>query len=234
MISERINQLLQSGSTKEQVYQQLLTEGYLLSEIEKNFSHATSKKKILSNPTFYSWLLAGFGAVLTGLGFISIVAANWEFIPDPLKLVLVSLVMMLFYLGAVIAQKRTNIIWLSNILYLVGGLVYGADIFLVSQIYNLPIQWQDGFLYWFIGVLFLALARNSYILAFTSVIIFYISSPLFFDPIYFGFSFAPQFSEAHSFFVLSAALVSVLLASYLYKQKTTESFRKLQNQFPLV
>ena len=94
------------------------------------------------------------GSLLVGAGVILFLAANWKAIPATVKLATV--------IGAVVASygagyhlqfRRGDYPWLGQSLILLGGLLYGAGIWLVAQIFHLSSHWPVGFLLWGAGLL---------------------------------------------------------------------------------
>lgn len=123
----------------------------------------------------HNWSLSNIigivGGILFGVGIISLVASNWDTIPNFVKLALiivlfVSLQCTGFWLKE---YKKMSVIGLSVII--AGLLSYGAGIFLIGQIYNLKIEWSDGFLYWFLGCGLVAYLFNSKMIKYLSAII---------------------------------------------------------------
>jgi uncharacterized membrane protein len=117
--------------------------------------------------------------------------------------------------------------WLSELLLLVGVLVFGADLFLLSQIYNLPIHWQDGFLYWFSGASLMALSKNYKIISFASIAILLVGLPVLIPKYLFQlFRQASEFSNELSLVAISLSLGISLVASWKFKKAKEISFQK--------
>jgi uncharacterized membrane protein len=102
-------------------------------------------------------ILAGFGAVVTGLGVILLLAANWDTISDMMKTVLIIGATGITYAaGYYWSYQNTNYPKTGQALFLLGSMLYGAAIFLLGQIYNLGGTFADAFLIWAIPTLLLA------------------------------------------------------------------------------
>lgn len=117
----------------------------------------------VTNPTKRSFLsgLLFFGALLIGCGVISFVAANWQAIPTGAKVTLLLSAMWGtqgygFYLWRVRAQSA-----LGHSLILLGSLIYGANIGLFGQIFQLQGELYQALLLWGVGVLAVAYALPS-------------------------------------------------------------------------
>jgi uncharacterized membrane protein len=94
-------------------------------------------------------VLATIGAVAIGIGVILFFAANWDGIPKPGRLVvlLVGLVATL-YGGEALRARYPRV---GEAVTFIGGLLFGAAIFLVGQMYNLEDHAGAGFLLWAAG-----------------------------------------------------------------------------------
>lgn len=94
------------------------------------------------------------GSILIGTGILSFVASNWAEIGKPVKF--------LFVLGLFISCNvagywmERNFPKTARSLYYLGGLVYGAGIFLIGQMFHFGGEFQDAFLWWSLGILPLA------------------------------------------------------------------------------
>ncbi len=93
----------------------------------------------------FSGLIAILGAVLLGLGTLSFVAANWEAIPRPIRLLLLMLALggahglaaHLWTQGRILAAEASM---------LLAGLVFAASIALIGQSYHLSGEFSDAVL----------------------------------------------------------------------------------------
>jgi len=102
------------------------------------------------------------GALLVGGGVISFVAWNWDDIPDAAKLVLIGVAMVSAHVVGYRLWKSPGS-WprLGHALVLVGTLIYGANIGLVAQIYNIHSDWYAGWGLWALGAAIAAWALRS-------------------------------------------------------------------------
>ena len=102
------------------------------------------------------------GACLIGGGAISFVASRWEEIPIPLKMALLFSTLLAFevagfYLWKVSGSRRK----LGEALVVLGGLVFGANVVLIAQIFNLHGEPYGAFGIWAIGTGVIAYATMS-------------------------------------------------------------------------
>jgi uncharacterized membrane protein len=104
-------------------------------------------------------ILMGLGAILVGLGAITFVAANWQAWSRSLKIVLllslfVSVNATGFYLWRRVDHRRAHT--LGQGLLLLGALILGANLSLLSQMFHQSGNFYHLLLVWGIGVLAMA------------------------------------------------------------------------------
>jgi uncharacterized membrane protein len=108
-------------------------------------------------------LLVSLGFLFIGLAIITLVGANWDDIPRAVRAgALVSLVLAANLTGLDRfrrSRRRAAAGW-----FFLGGLCYGAAIMLIAQIYHLGEHYPDGILWWWVGILPLALLLDSRLL----------------------------------------------------------------------
>lgn len=96
-------------------------------------------------------IILTIGAVLIGLGIISFIASNWNYITETTK---VSVIIGLYIASNIASFKlehkytKTS----KSFLYL-GIFIYGAGIFLIGQIFNYGGHFSKAFLFWGIGII---------------------------------------------------------------------------------
>jgi uncharacterized membrane protein len=94
------------------------------------------------------------GAILLGAGVILFFAANWPKIAAPVKVgALLSAVLACYGAGYYLQFKRTDYPRLGQSLIFLGGLLYGASVWLIAQIFHLDSHYPNGFLFWGAGLL---------------------------------------------------------------------------------
>ncbi len=117
--------------------------------------------------------LAVIGALAAGLGVILFFAANWDAIPRPARVVLLLAALLGAYGGGYVLRfvRRTRPAVGAALLFL-GGILFGATIFLVGQMYHVQAHDPLAFLVWTAGVAPTAVALRSRALATLSVLTF--------------------------------------------------------------
>jgi len=109
-------------------------------------------------------LLTIFGSVLMGLGVLLFVGSNWQQLTPFAKLAIIIAAIAVSNLsGMYFANKEYS--RLGQSLYLLGGLIYGAGIWLVAQTYQLDLDWALGLTLWSAGLIPMALLVRSVPLA---------------------------------------------------------------------
>ncbi|WP_034302403.1 DUF2157 domain-containing protein [Bacillus cihuensis] len=129
---------------------------------------------------FISILLA-IGAILLGLGVLTFVASNWMYFNKGVKLLII--------IVCLIGVNYAGVKWQSRFpktarsLHYVGILIFGAGIFLIEQMFNISINFNNSFLFWAIGTVFIGYyLKDIVILLFTSVLLFiYLNGSIFLD-----------------------------------------------------
>lgn len=116
-------------------------------------------------------ILTVLGSVLIGLGILIFIAANWQDIPQLLRLCLVIVIMVSFYAGGTVMHERGNKT-AGTALLGIGLLSFGANIFLIAQMYHLTSSSTASFIIWSIaGLALLYLYGSRYIFILTAVIL---------------------------------------------------------------
>lgn len=108
------------------------------------------------------WVIASVGAVLVGLGFLLVVANNWEAIGDFWKLMII-VGATAAALVASIMTESVNRYTSKGLLYL-SVLIYGSGIFLVVDAYELGLYDSVSFFLWALGALALSVWKRDIIL----------------------------------------------------------------------
>ncbi|MBC8120486.1 MAG: DUF2157 domain-containing protein, partial [Gemmatimonadaceae bacterium] len=106
-------------------------------------------------------VLVFFGVLLVGLGVLSFVAANWEFIPTALKVALLLGAMWGAQGSGFYLERSGRSPALGHGLIVLGSLLYGANIGLFGQIFQLQGELHQALFLWGIGVLAVAYALPS-------------------------------------------------------------------------
>lgn len=142
-----------------------IQKGIVTEETAKQLSSAYELDNLKHESTrLLSSVIFTIGTLLLGGGLISFVAANWEVIPTPIKLALLfSALLGLHTVGFWLWHSKS---WrrLGHALIFCGCLVFGANIGLVAQIFQISSNWYGGFGAWALGSLVMAWAVRSWII----------------------------------------------------------------------
>jgi uncharacterized membrane protein len=107
-----------------------------------------------------------FGSVLIGLGVLLFVGSNWEKLSAFFKLALIiSAIAAANFGGWHFSIKDNSRPKVGNSLFLLGGLLYGAGIWLVAQTFQLDLDWSLGMTLWSVGLIPVAMLIRSVPLA---------------------------------------------------------------------
>ena len=151
----RIRKLKEEGNTKDEIYLTLLTEGYSVDDISQAFEQVQTTAYFHSEyDKLTNWAIY-FGFILIALSAILFVGSNWKYF-SPLKRValLISGLVGSQALGCYLLQfesKRLNVLGKGFIILGLG--LFGANVFLLAQIFNLPVRWTEGTQVWLLGAL---------------------------------------------------------------------------------
>ncbi len=138
-----------------------------------------------SKQSYGYFILTILGFLFIGLAIITIVGANWESIPRGVRMLsLILLTLLVNIVGIYKTAKGETSLAIGCFFF--GGLLYGASIMLIAQIYHLGEHYPDGIFWWAIGVLPLGLLLESSLLLFLSTVLgciwFFVESSLGFYP----------------------------------------------------
>ncbi len=125
------------------------TEGLISEELANRL---TAHYPILSQGNRTVTIAVTLGAVLVGLGIILFVGTNWPDMPRLVKVVLIITAVIGSYLGGWFCKfEPGNRPRLGSALLLLGSLLYGAAIWLLSQILNFDTNLVEGLSIWALG-----------------------------------------------------------------------------------
>lgn len=177
-VKDKIIALQKEGKTKEQIYAQLIIDGYLVDMINVAYTAlsptasavaATAKTATGDHKEKATNMILVIGSVLVAAGIFSFIATNWQEMTDTVKVVLILAGVIIFNTSGWYMRNRTSLKKTGEALLLLGSLTYGGGIFLVAQIFNIRAEWPDGFMLWTLGALLFAYIVHSwplYILTF--------------------------------------------------------------------
>lgn len=137
------------------------SEGLINAQKEKELRHSLED----AEDTVPSRAIAAFsavGAILVGLGVILFVASNWAELGPTFKTALLVIAMLgTGWAGYHLAFERGTYQKTGMGLLFINVMIFGATIFLVAQIYHLPLNFWWGMTLWFLGTAFMAYILQS-------------------------------------------------------------------------
>lgn len=122
--------------------------------------------------SFGYYVLIALGYLFIGLAVIVLIGENWEDIPRAVRMgSLIALTLVCNGIGLLAWQRNRS--GLSVLWFFLGGMMYGASIMLIAQIYHIGEHFPDGILWWALGVLPVALLlRSNLIIALATALAF--------------------------------------------------------------
>ena len=105
------------------------------------------------------WLVTAIsivGALVLGAGVLLLIAANWESTPDWLRVAMIFAGIAASYAAGWELIYRAGLQRIGSAFLLLGGVLYVAGVFLVAQVYNVPVDDPSLFLVGAVGLLPLA------------------------------------------------------------------------------
>jgi uncharacterized membrane protein len=106
------------------------------------------------------YVLVSLGYLFIGLAVITLIGENWDNIPRAIRmggLIALTLAVNVTGLQAWLKEKSfAPIAW-----FFLGGIMYGASIMLIAQIYHIGEHYPDGVFWWAMGILPVALLLRS-------------------------------------------------------------------------
>jgi len=107
-------------------------------------------------------IFSSIGGILIGLGVILFFASNWASMTPTIKVIVLELgVLLSAYAGYDLSYKRKTYPKVGQALLFLNILLFGASIFLVAQIFHLPMNFWLGGLLWFIGAAYFSYVLQS-------------------------------------------------------------------------
>lgn len=143
-------------------------EGLISSEQERDIlGRAGAGQVNLVRAFRMRWLVtvvSVLGAIILGAGVVQFIAANWEEMPDWSRTGLVFVAMAAAYGAAYGLIYRFDQQRIGSAVLLLGAILYEAGLFLLAQIYNMPVESPVLLLLAGVGILPLAYAFGSRII----------------------------------------------------------------------
>lgn len=149
-----------------------VAKGWIKPEYEQSILADAAKTTELnekSTTVYFSFM----GIVLLGAGIITFFAAHWTEISKLSKLIILLSSLWASYLAAYyfLKQNQSYLNRLGQLLTLLGTLIFGVNIWLITQIYHFDVQDPAGILIWSLGAWMVAiLLKNPFCMALSIVL----------------------------------------------------------------
>jgi uncharacterized membrane protein len=218
---EYIKTSLSQGRTKEDIYKELLGQGWTIEVIQESFNAIGTEEEKEDTQKRTIRIIVTIGAVLVGAGIFSFIAANWVEMARPVKIAIILISMLASYGTGWYLKEKTELQKTGEALILLGAIIYGAGIFLVAQMFNIRANWPDGFILWMIGTIAMAFAAESYPLFYLAIplgIIAIVGHPF---GIFTGFGYN-RFLLTSSFLLLAATIITFATGWIIRKKMPPE------------
>ncbi len=102
-------------------------------------------------------ILSSFGAIVTGLGIMLLIASNWDTMSDVMKtIIMIGSTLSIYAIAYYFCYRNTSYPKTWQAIMLLGAMFYGASIMLLGQIYNLGGTFSQALIVWTIPVILLA------------------------------------------------------------------------------
>lgn len=116
-------------------------------------------------------ILSVLGSVLVGAGVILLFASNWQRIGAGIKVAAIIAAIVGTYATGYHLQFQRDFPRLGQALILLGGLLYGAGIWLIARVYHVGGNFPTWFFLWGAGLIPMAWATSSYLLLYLAIIL---------------------------------------------------------------
>lgn len=116
-------------------------------------------------------IFSTIGAILVGLGILLFIGSNWESMSPIIRLAVLFTGYGVICASAYISEQR-GYNTVAESLWFLATIEFGANIFLIAQIYHFSLTFWQGPLLWLVGVLAMGHARRKNIYAWLAVPLF--------------------------------------------------------------
>ncbi|OHA13552.1 MAG: hypothetical protein A2909_01140 [Candidatus Tagabacteria bacterium RIFCSPLOWO2_01_FULL_39_11] len=218
-IIEYIKSFLSQGKSKEDIYKELLNQGWTVDNIQGSFDYIGAGKEKDGEETHKRTIriIVAIGAILVGAGVFSFVAANWQEMTKSARVAVIVASMLISYSAGWYLKEKLNLPKTGGALILLGSIIYGAGIFLVAQMFNIRANWPDGFILWMIGVIIMAYAADLFSLFYLAIPLGVVSLAGHPFEIFASFMRGP-FLLTSSFLLLAAAIITFATGLFVRKK----------------
>lgn len=159
------------GRSKEEIYKELLNQGFTIEVIQENFQAITTGEEKEDTQKRTIQIVLTIAAVLVGAGIFSFIASNWQEMGRVMKVLIIIAAMLSSYVLSWYTKEKLQLIKTGEALMLLGSIIYGAGIFLVAQMFHIRANWPDGFILWMLGVIVMAYAVELSPLFYLSIVL---------------------------------------------------------------
>lgn len=164
-----IRSSLTQGKSKEDIYKELLNQGWSIDAIQKAFNQIVAKEEKEDTQKRIIRIIVTIGAILVGVGIFSFIAANWQEMAKVMKVLIIVIAMISSYTGGWFLREKWHYEKTGEALFLLGAIIYGAGIFLIAQMFHTRGNWPDGFILWMIGTIVMAFGADSFSLFYLAI-----------------------------------------------------------------
>lgn len=219
---EYIKLSLDQGKSKEEIYKELLNQGWGIDAIQDVFNQIITKEEKEDIQKRTVRIIVTIGAILVGIGIFSFVAANWQAMSKAVKILIIVTAMIASYTGGWFLREKWHYEKTGEALLLLGAIIYGAGIFLIAQMFHIRGNWLDGFILWMIGTIVMAFAAESFSLFYLAIIVGIIAIFGYPFDIFRTFDGYNPFLLTSSFLLLIATIVTFITGWLVKKRMPSE------------
>jgi len=137
-----------------------LSDGVIDSELAERMRISLASREEPERANKLIWILVSIGAVLIGGGLLLFIASQWDQSSPMRRLGLLFGIYVLIGASAALADYRKLGVTARGLWFL-SSIAVGVNIFLVGQIFNLPLNYWQGTLLWMIAALAMGWASPS-------------------------------------------------------------------------
>lgn len=222
---EYIQLSLSQGKSKEEIYKELLNQGWKVDAIQDAFNQIITKEEKEDIQKKVIRIIVTIGAILIGVGIFSFIAANWKEMTKPVKVLIIVSAMVASYTAGWFLREKWHYKKTGEALILLGTIIYGAGIFLVAQMFHTRGNWPDGFILWMIGTIVMAFAAEVFSLFYLAIVLGVIAAIGHPFDIFEAFEGYNPFLLTSSFLLLIATIVT-FIAGWLMKKRMPPELKK--------
>ncbi|MDR3612310.1 MAG: DUF2157 domain-containing protein [Candidatus Obscuribacterales bacterium] len=107
-------------------------------------------------------IISILGSVLVGLGVLLFVGSNWQAMSSLMKLGIICGFIVTVNMLALKLHFHSHHQKLGSALFLLGGMIYGAGVWLIAQTFQLDLNWSLGLSIWSFGLIPMAVVTRSH------------------------------------------------------------------------